>query len=59
MQLTNRRIYLTWQDASHRLEEFPLYEDRTSASEPSILWTQYMTESYHEAWPETGESFPH
>ena len=59
MQVTNRRIYLTWQDASHRLEEFPLYEDRTSALEPSIPGVQSMTESYYEAWPETGGYFPH
>jgi hypothetical protein len=57
MQLTNRRIYLTWEDVRHRQEEFPLYEDRENALEPSSPRTQSMTESLHEAWPEPGGHF--
>ena len=58
MQLTNRRIYLTWDDA-RRLEEVPLYEDRECALEPSFPGPQSMTESFHEAWPEPGGHFSH
>ena len=50
MQLTDRRIYLTWEDARRR-KGFPLYEDKESALEPSFPGTLSMTESYPEPWP--------
>ena len=56
IQLTNRRIYLTWED-SNRLEGVPFYEDKECALEPSFPGTQSMAESYHEAWPEPGGHF--
>jgi len=56
MQLTGRRIYVTWEGPVGR-EDVPLYEDRESALEPSLPGTQSMTESFHEAWPEHGGHF--
>jgi len=56
MQLTDRRIYFTWESARRR-EDVPLYEDRESALEPSFPGIQSMTESFHEAWPEPGGHF--
>ena len=47
MQLTDRRIYLTWEDARRR-EGIPLYEDKESALEPSFRGTLSMTELYPE-----------
>ena len=57
MQLTDRRIYLTWEAAS-LLEEVPLYEDRESALEPSFPRIQSMTDLFPEAWPEPCGHFP-
>jgi len=57
MQLIDRRIYLTWEDA-RLLEEVPLYEDRESALEPSFPGIQSRTESFPEAWPEPGGHSP-
>jgi hypothetical protein len=56
IQLTNRRIYLTWED-SKLLEEVPFYEDKECALEPSFPGSRSMSESYHEAWPEPGGHF--
>jgi len=50
MQLTDRRIYLTWEDARRR-EGVPLYEDKESTLEPSFPGTLSMTELYLEPWP--------
>jgi len=56
MQLTSRRIYVTW-DGLGRRKDVPLYEDRESALEPSLPGTQPMTESFHEAWPKPSGHF--
>ena len=56
MQLTDRRIYFTWQGA-RRQENVPLYEDGENILDPSSPGTQFMTESFHEVWPEPGGHF--
>ena len=53
MQLTDRRIFFTWEYARRR-EGVPLYEDRESALEPSFPGNQSMTESFHEPWSQRG-----
>jgi hypothetical protein len=46
MQLTDRRVYFTWEDARRR-DDVPLYKDEGSSSYGSLS----MVRPSHEAWP--------
>ena len=46
MQLTDRRVYFTWEDARRR-NDVPLYKERENA----LGVTLSMDEPSHEAWP--------
>jgi len=50
MQLTDRRVYFTWEDARRR-DDVPLYKERGNAPGPSSYGTLSTDEPSHEAWP--------
>jgi hypothetical protein len=50
MQLTDRRIYFTWEDARRR-DDVPLYTERENALGPLLSETISMDEPSHETWP--------
>jgi len=49
MQLTDRRVYFTWEDARHR--DVPLFKDEEDVPEPSSPRTSSMAEEFYEPWP--------
>jgi len=50
MQLTNRRVYFTWEDARRR-DDVPLYKEGGNALGLSSYGTLSTDEPSHEAWP--------
>ena len=50
VELTDRRVYFTWEDAGRR-NDVPLYKERESVPGPSSYGTLSMDEPSHEAWP--------
>jgi len=59
MQLTDRRIYFSWEDARRR--DIPLFKDRENRPEPSPPGTPSIAGPSPEAWPwmdfELGEEY--
>jgi hypothetical protein len=55
MQLTDRRIYFTWEDARHR-EDTPLFEDAENAQElpPPITPTLDQWQELQALWAGAG-----
>lgn len=49
MQLTDRRIYFSWEDVRRR--DFPLFEDGENKPEPSSAGSPATAEPSPEAWP--------
>jgi hypothetical protein len=49
LQLTDRRVYFTWEDARRR--DVPLFKDEEDVPEPSSPGTPSMAEEFDEAWP--------
>ena len=49
MQLTDRRIYFSWEDARRR--DIPLFEDGENRPEPSSPGTPSIAKPSPEAWP--------
>jgi len=49
MQLTDRRIYFSWEDARRR--DIPLFKDGENKPEPSSPGTPSTAEPSPEAWP--------
>ena len=50
MQLTDRRVYFTWEDARRR-DDVPLYTERENALGPLLSRTTSMDEPSHDTWP--------
>lgn len=50
MQLTDRRVYFTWEDARRR-DDVPLFKDEQNALVPSSPVTSSLAEQLGEPWP--------
>jgi len=49
MQLTDRRVYFTWEDARRR--DVPLFKDEEDVPESSSPRTPSVAEEFYEPWP--------